>query len=37
MIGSANAINNAIGMGVNLYGMNQQNSLMNRYLTSKGY
>jgi hypothetical protein len=24
-------------MGVNLYGMNTQNQLMNRYLTSKGY
>ena len=36
-IGSANAFNNAITQGVGLYGMNQQNALMNRYLNSRGY
>jgi hypothetical protein len=36
-IGSANAFTNAIGQATNLYGMNQQNALMNRYLNSRGY
>jgi hypothetical protein len=36
-IGSANAFNTAIGQGIGLYGMNQQNQLANRYLLSKGY
>jgi hypothetical protein len=31
-IGSANAFTNAIGQGVSIYGMNQQNQLMERYL-----
>jgi hypothetical protein len=31
-IGSANAFNNALNQGISLYGMNQQNQLMNRYL-----
>jgi hypothetical protein len=32
-IGQANAFNTAIGQGMQLYGMNQQNQLLNRYLT----
>ena len=32
-IGSANAFNTAIGQGIGLYGMNQQNQLMNKYLS----
>ena len=32
-IGSANAFTNAIGQATNLYGMNQQNQLLNKYLT----
>jgi hypothetical protein len=31
-IGQANAFNTAIGQGIQLYGMNQQNALMNKYL-----
>jgi len=32
-IGSANAFSSAIGQGANLYGMYQQNQLLNKYLT----
>jgi hypothetical protein len=35
-IGSANAFTNALGQGVNLYGMYSQNALTDRYLKSKG-
>ena len=35
-IGSANAINNAVGQGVNFYGQYQQNQLMNKYLNQGG-
>jgi hypothetical protein len=31
-VGSANAFSNAIGQGVNLYGMYQQNQLLGNYL-----
>jgi hypothetical protein len=36
-IGSANAFTNALGQGVNLYGMYNQNALTDRYLKSKGF
>jgi len=36
-IQSGNAFNTAISQGVGIYGMNQQNQLMNRYLLSKGF
>ncbi len=36
-IQSGNAFNTAITQGVGIYGMNQQNQLMNRYLLSKGF
>lgn len=36
-VGAANAFNTAIGQGIGLYGMSQQNALTNRYLTSKGF
>jgi hypothetical protein len=35
-IGSANAFTNALGQGVNLYGMYNQNQLLSKYLTPKG-
>jgi hypothetical protein len=35
-VGSANAFNTALGQGIGLYGMGQQNELLNRYLLSKG-
>ena len=34
-VGSANAFSNAIGQGVNLYGMYQQNKLFEDYLTKR--
>jgi hypothetical protein len=35
-IGSANAFTNALGQGVNLYGMYNQNQLLSKYLAPKG-
>jgi hypothetical protein len=34
-IGQANAFSNAVGQGIGLYGMNQQNALMTKYLNQR--
>jgi hypothetical protein len=34
-VGQANAFNNALSQGVNLYGMYNQNQLLNKYLTPR--